>query len=484
MASSTQPSAAHGTIMLVASRGGYFILGYLTVVLLARGLGPAAYGAYGVIMSIIVWLEQAGRMAVPSAAAKLLAESEHDRDELAKTTVVVNLVLYLAFFVLIWLTAPWLAAWFGLANGTAWFRLAALDFPLYGLYTSLQAIHQGHHRFARLGIAEVIYALAKCAGIAILLHLGISVDTALLMNVASSIVGAAVLSSRLGLSFTRPWLQTLTPVLAIALPMGLYSLAQLLLSSLDLWVLQMMSDASQAVQVGIYVAALNIARVPGFALAAVAAVLLPSVARATALNDLPLVKRYVNQALRFLLIFYLPTAFALMSQAEPLLQWIYSNKYAGGGLLLSILLVAHGLWAMHAILGSVLLAAGHVRASAGIMGLCILPAIPLFMAGVHVYGGLGAAIANICIPLLGILLFLRLLSRHIGSFLHVPSLIRIGVATSCMVLIYWLLPRHVFGYLPTLILALLTYAGVLLGMREVQWQEFTTILPGRRQKEA
>ena len=481
MASSTAPSAARGTILLVASRGGYFVLGYLSVVLLARGLGPAAYGAYGVIMSVLVWLEQAGKFAAPTAGAKLLAETTQDQDALAKSIVAVNLAVYMAFFALIWLAAPWLAAWFDLANGAFWFRIAALDLPLYGLYTSFQAIHQGRHRFVLLGAAEVIYAAAKFVGIALLLALGATVEIALLINVASSVVGAAVLMRRLGLSAAPPWFTHVSPVLAIALPMGLYSLALLLLSSLDLWVLQMMTGAVEATQVGVFVAALNIARVPGFGLAAVAAVLLPSVARAAAQSDIALVRRYLMQALRFLIVLYIPIAFALMSQAEPLLQWIYSNQYAGGGVLLSILLIAHGLWALHAILGSVLLALGRVRASAAVMGLLILPAVPMFTAGVHFYGGLGAAVANVCLPLLSIAIFWWWLQRRIGVFFSLDRLARMGAATGCMIAVYLLPLQQIIGYLPVLALALCAYGATLFWSGEVEWREIADLLPQRRQ---
>ena len=481
MASSTTSSAARGTILLVASRGGYFVLGYLSVVLLARGLGPAAYGAYGVLMSILVWLEQAGKFAAPSAGTKLLAEATQDQDALAKSIVAVNLALYLAFFALIWLTAPWLAAWFDLPNGAYWFRIAALDLPLYGLYTSLQAIHQGRHRFVLLGVAEVVYAAAKFAGIALLVALGATVEAALLINVASSGVGAAVLARRLGLSAAAPWFSHMSPVIDIAWPMGLYSLALLLLSSLDLWVLQMMTGGGEATQVGVFVAALNIARVPGFGLAAVAAVLLPSVARAAARRDLSLARLYLMQALRFLIVLYAPIAFALMSQAEPLLQWIYSNQYAGGGVLLSVLLIAHGLWALHAILGSVLIALGCARASAAVMGLLILPAVPMFVAGVHWYGGLGAAIANVCLPLLGAALFWRWLWRRIGAFLRLDRLARMGAAVGCMILVYLLPLQPAIGYWPMLALALFTYGIVLFGSGEVQWREVVELLPKRRQ---
>lgn len=477
MATATTSTAARGTLLLVASRGGYFILGYLAVVLLARGLGPAAYGAYGVIMSILVWLEQAGRFAIPSAATKLLAETSDRPDEVAKSAIVLNLSLYIIFFVCLWLAAPWLASWFGLPKGTGLFRLAAIDFPLFGLYTGLQSIHQGHRRFMRLGIAEVLYAAAKCICVALMMTVGISIEIALLINIVASVVGALTLCTRTGLWSPAPWRTYLTPLIAMAVPLGLYSLALILLSSLDLWVLQIMMPASEAAAVGVFAAALNIARVPGFTLSAVAAVLLPSVSRAAALGDVPLIKRYLHQALVFFLLLYLPMALVLMAPSELLMQWVYSNQYAGGGLVLSILLVAHGLWAIHAILGSVLIATGHVRASAMMIGFCILPAVPLFAILVGCYGSVGAALANVCLPLLGILLFARRLRHQFGTLLKTRSLLHFGLAAVLMMLVYLLLPQQTLGLIPVLAIALVTYGGTLLFVGEIQPGDITALLP-------
>ncbi len=290
----TSGTAVRGTIMLVASRGCYFVLGYVAVVILARLLGPAAYGAYGVIMSVLAWLEQSGRTAVPAAATKLLAETVENWEELAKTAFALNLIFYGGVFVLLWVTAPWLAAGFGIADGATLIRVAAIDLPFFGLYTALQAIHQGHRRFGQLGGSEVAYAVAKVAGVLALMVLGVSVKTALLLNAFSSLVGAAVLCRATGLMAPARWLAHVRPLVTLGVPMGLYSLAVLFLSSLDLWMLQILFPIDKAAEVGVFVAALNIARVPGFALAAVAQVLLPSVSRAVALDNNALVKQYFN----------------------------------------------------------------------------------------------------------------------------------------------------------------------------------------------
>jgi O-antigen/teichoic acid export membrane protein len=68
----------------------------------------------------------------------------------------------------------------------------------------------------------------------------------------------------------------------MAAPIGFYALAHLLTSSLDLLILRVILGSAQEATVGLYLAALNIARVPAFALSSITAVLLPSVSRASA----------------------------------------------------------------------------------------------------------------------------------------------------------------------------------------------------------
>ena len=91
-------TAARGTAVLVLSQACFLVLGYLAVVIMAREFGPATYGAYGVIMSVLVWLEEAGRYAIPSATAKLVAETNAESATLELTAVILNLALYAVFF--------------------------------------------------------------------------------------------------------------------------------------------------------------------------------------------------------------------------------------------------------------------------------------------------------------------------------------------------------------------------------------------------
>ena len=73
---------------------------------------------------------------------------------------------------------------------------------------------------------------------------------------------------------------------------------------------------------------------------------------------------------------------------------VYGSEFAGGGMMLPILVIAHGLWAVHAILGSVLIAArdGWAR-SRLVSAAAIVPACALFAGAVYLHGAFGAAVA-------------------------------------------------------------------------------------------
>jgi O-antigen/teichoic acid export membrane protein len=470
--------AAHGTVALVLSRGCYFFLGYLVVVVLARSFGPAVYGAYGVIMAVLVWLEQSARMAVPSAATKLLAESGGHGEPVERSAIALNLILHMLFFAVLWCAAPPLALWFGIDDGAFLIRLAAIDLPLYGIYTALQAIHQGHHRFLRIGVAEVVYALTKLLGVLVIVYLGISLLNAFVVNALTTLVGIAFLLPRTHFWSKDNWLASARPIAVMAAPMGVHALALLLTSSLDLWILQIMLAGTQEDMVGLYLAALNIARVPGFALSAVAAVLLPSVSQANALNDRASVERYINQALRFFLITYLPILIVLAALAEEVMPLVYGSEFAGGGMLLPILVIAHGFWALHAILSSVLIALGRVGEIALVSAVAIVPACAIFAGAIYLHGAVGAAVACALAAAALCAIFGWFVSAQIGPFLDWRSVGRIGFASLLMYGSNILLTGEWMGFIPlhiTGMVGMLIYAVVLLVSGEVRREDLAIL---------
>ena len=74
---------ASGTIKLMAAHACLTLSGYVTVVVLARGLGPEAYGVYAIVISVLLGVELVGRLGIPQAMSKLIAESDEPDPRLA-----------------------------------------------------------------------------------------------------------------------------------------------------------------------------------------------------------------------------------------------------------------------------------------------------------------------------------------------------------------------------------------------------------------
>ncbi|MFB3903564.1 MAG: oligosaccharide flippase family protein [Acidobacteriota bacterium] len=471
-------AAARGTVALVLSQGCYFLFGYVAVVLLARALGPQDYAVYGVILSVLVWLEQVGRFAIPTAAAKLIAEGDASSRGLARATLFLNLLLYGGVFACLWLAAPLVARLLDIPDGTSLFRLAALDLPLFGAYTALQAIHQGNRRFLRLGGSGVVYALAKLAGVWLIIQLGVSVQKALLANVATTVAGIAFLLTPLGERRQSKWREAIQPILRIAGPMAVYSLFLMMAGNLNLWLLQLIRPAETAMT-GVYLAGLNIARVPGYGLVAVAAVIVPSISRAVADEDRDLVRRYIYQALRFFLLLYLPVAFAVGFLSGDVMRLIYGAKYAGGGPLLALLLVSEGFNTVAAILGSVLVAVGRVWQAAWISCLSILASVALISLLALELGAAGAALAGALGGPVGVALMVRIIRKEYGPLLQE----RTGANTLAAALIMGLTASFLAGGFPAKLVIISAgvalYGLTLIVLKEITARDLAPLL-GRR----
>jgi PST family polysaccharide transporter len=470
-------TAARGTAALVFSRGCYFLLGYLAVVLLAREFGPAAYGVYGVIMAILVWLEESGRYAIPSATAKLLAETSAGDEEIERSALALNLGLHVCFMLLLWGIAPWLASWLAIEHGAWLIRLAAIDLPLFGLYTAVQAIHQGHSHFGRLGVSQVAYAFTKLAGVLLLMLVGVSLENALIINVASTVVGLALLLPGIGVQWTGRWFSRVTPLIAVAVPIGLYYFPLMLRSSLLLGTLKILAPESEEAMVGILMAALNIARVPAFALATVIVVILPSISRALARDDMAAARHYLKQALRFFLMLFLPACFVLTAEPEWLMQFMYSKKFSGGGLLLSILVVSEGLYTVQAIMGSTLHAAGEMRKTAVVIILALLPSVSVMILFIHFGGVVGAALSSVVTPLFGISVFSVAIWRRFGTLLQPRTAVNLLLAGGLMFGVDVLLPKIEGWGILLHGLGLGVYLAVLVARGELTGQDIAAVLP-------
>jgi O-antigen/teichoic acid export membrane protein len=316
------------------------LCGYFATMLLAREMGPEKFGLYGILISVLVWMERTGRFGVPNAVARLISEGREQVQRVEQTAFMVSLIVYFAIFLIFWITAPTLARLFHIPAGTTLFRLAALDIPFYGMYFLYRGVGMGRRAFGTLSAAGVLYALTKLAGIISLVWLGLSISGALIVNIIGSFVGLLVLILRIPIKPMSLDSALVGTILRLALPLALSASSLEILHYLDLWSLKVLMPDGAA-SVGIYVAAGHLAKAPELVLVAVPSVLFPSISRALADNDLPLAQRYVQGAVRFLWVGLLPIAVLVAIEAEHIMTFLFSTRYTGGGPILTLLIFAY-----------------------------------------------------------------------------------------------------------------------------------------------
>ena len=66
--------ATRGMLALTVAQILIMLSGYIIAIALARSLGPALFGVYGVVYSVLLSVELIGRLGLPQAVSKLVAE--------------------------------------------------------------------------------------------------------------------------------------------------------------------------------------------------------------------------------------------------------------------------------------------------------------------------------------------------------------------------------------------------------------------------
>src|SRR5262249_15025914 len=122
-----------GTRQLLLARASFFVSLYIVSAILARKLGAIEYGTYGVVVSVLFWLEMLVRGGVPGATAKLMADGRYDHREIGGSARALLLAISLLLFSICWFLAPQAASLMRIPNGGAPPCFGIFDFAFRGI---------------------------------------------------------------------------------------------------------------------------------------------------------------------------------------------------------------------------------------------------------------------------------------------------------------------------------------------------------------
>jgi O-antigen/teichoic acid export membrane protein len=165
--------------------------GYVGMLILAWTLGPAEFGLYGVIISLLAWFERTTMLGIPSAVTKLIAEGE---ETVAPTSILLSLALVAVAVSALWVLAPALARLLQAPGQEALFRLATLDLPFYGMYLLYRGVAMGERKFTVVFWSGLIFGSGKLIALGWIVVAGYAISGALVAYVIGSAVAFVFLA--------------------------------------------------------------------------------------------------------------------------------------------------------------------------------------------------------------------------------------------------------------------------------------------------
>jgi O-antigen/teichoic acid export membrane protein len=449
--------------------------GYIGLLILAWNLGPVDFGLYGVISSLLVWLERTTLLGIPNAVTKLIAEGE----DAATTSILISLALVAAMMMAVWLLAPVIARLFQEPRQEALFRLAALDIPFYGMYLLYRGVAMGQREFTRAFASGLILGSVKLIALAWIVLAGYGLSGALIAYISGSVAACMFLAVHSPIS--RPFgdLPAARTIIKIAWPLALSSVGLSMVHSLDLWLLKALTASDLGREVGVYAATRVLARSPELVLLPIGSVLYPLVSRSLAHNQLLEVGEYIRGAMRVLWLVLLPTVVLVAIDAEPIVRLIFPASYAGGGTVLGLQTLGFGLLTITGILVSLLAARGDFYTAVAVgLGMVVLLTVLAWLL-IPRYGAIGAGCTFVGTVIMGTIVSAVLVYRRFGVLISRSALLNGVVATAVLVLLAVALSVHGFWLIPKYVAIALLYAGVLWGTGELRREDVRLLLSWR-----
>lgn len=457
------PAGLLGPFLVTAGQLALAAAGFLAALLLARELGPATYGVWGIVYALLAGVEQIGRLGIPQATSRLVAEADGRDPVLERRAATLVTLLYLALGLAMWLAAPWLARLFAIPDGTRLLRIASLDLVPFGLFAVTIAILNGRRDFVVEGLANLVYAGTRIAGLAVVAPFGLTIDAALVVTILSSFAACLATLLRLGPGVLRPRFDGFRPILVVAAPVAVAWAVSGLLSNLDLWALNAFGGAVAAEIKGWYTAALNLARLPNLLAFVATSILVPTIARALGRGDRTAALAGLRGGTTLVSAVLLPTIVLGAIESRALLELLFTSAYGDGAALLAVLLAAHGaLYTISVTLGSVLLAAGRERISALLAAVAAVLALVLLPVGTVLAGAVGTALGALGTGIVACSLSIRAVHRLVGPLIDPAAGVRILLATGVAAAFTLAVPAKGTWLLAELTGAGILYLGVLL----------------------
>ena len=379
-----------GTFYLVIAWSMMLLSGYALNVWLARHFTPIEYGTYGLVMSILLWIEIIVINGIPYALQKFVSSDEENGYSILRTSVRLQLIIAVALFLISVGMASIIASLLKDQQLTSSLRIAFGDILFFGFYHLLVSFQNGFKRFDRQAILIVVYAIGKLAFVILFVSISNSIDYAFMANIAASILGLVTgcFLLKRGVEYHS---YDQKELVRFSVPSLLYFLMLMLLFYIDLWAVKRYLNDSVS---GYYYSASVIAKIPYYLFLGLSTSLLPILSDQLSKQLIVDAKKSIQQALRFFLILAVPIGFLVSLYSKELIVLLFSSEYEPAGLILSILIWGMTFLAMLFMLTTIINADNRPTVSFILAFGAVVLDVILNVVLVPQFGAIGAALAT------------------------------------------------------------------------------------------
>ncbi len=466
---------AKGTLYFMFVQLIFMASGYIIHAGLGRLLGPAAYGIFGVVISLMTLVNVLLVNGIPQAGSRFIAIANDSIGAIIKITVNLQIVLSIAVFALYFLLSPVIAGMLGDPSLSGYLRASAFVIPVYALNSLYGGFLNGLRLYGKQAVVQFVYSIAKVVGSVGLVLLDFAIYGAIAGYFLGSLVGLGIgwyyLRSTGKDSNTGNFLYR--EIIDFSLPLIIFSFAILFLMSIDLLLVKMIMG--EDVQAGYYTAASTLSKMPYLILTGLGAALFPAISKSIAMKDTAQTGKYIRESMKYLVLLLLPMVLIINASSSSLIRLFYSGKYEPAAYPLAVLVIGLGAFTIFSILTTVINAAGRTRVPMIMTAVLVPIAVGLNWFLISAYQLNGAAIATTITGLAGMIMASAYIIRMFGPFMEILSFLKMLMAS----LITYVIAIEVQVTGPFLILwyvlLFMIYMGILVLIKELNMSNLKDI---------
>ena len=437
---------ATGTLYLMVAQLTIVLSGYFIHIAMARYLGPSIYGDFGIILSLILVNKTIFLTGINRAVSKFVSAEPSKSKSIVKSGLIMQLILVFISLAVFWFGANYIAAFFkdpGLVTPIRYSSLIILPLGLYIMYA--KGFLNGVRRFKEQANFEAMHSLAKVVLALLLIWLGFSLLGAITAYILAPLliffwvyfVSKKDLKGKGVFSYKKIW--------DFALPITIQYAFIALITELSIFAVKYF--LTQDALVGYYTSASSLAKILPSLFRALPFAFLPSISMALAKNDFKLVRKYIQQGLRYSLLILVPAAVLLGVTGSQLIEFMFSANFLPAAPLIFPLTLAFLGQAIFLLLCSILNGSGLPKTSMIVSGVTLLVAFLSNIILVPRFGLVGAAYALLLASFFGVALAAIVVYAKYKQLISFISAIRI---TTVAIIIYVLL-RNLYLHFTLLI---------------------------------